>query len=449
MLHGRAAELAEIHGLLADARGGHSSLLVVDGEAGSGKTALLEHVAADAQDFRILRCTGVESEAELPFAALHLLLLGCLDSVDALPGPQAASLRAAFGLQDAPGVDRFLAGLATLTLLAEIAADGPLLCLVDDSQWLDRASLDALLFAGRRLGAEGVVLLMAVRDEERAPVFRGLRVVHLPKLSASASADLLAERAADLASDLRDRVIEEASGNPLALIELATASRPGEPASGPPTVTAALSTTGRRLLDAFGVQIDRLPQATRTSLLVAAAEDTGDIGLVLTALSRIGLSINDFAPAETAGLVTLSNGVLTFRHPLVRSAVYGRSAVADRMTAHRALADVLAPPEFADRRAWHLAAAAVGFDDVAADAMEAAAGRADRRGGYAASASAHERAARLTADPGRARQAVGRGSDGCPRLRSTGPCGRTRAGCGDVRRRSTNAGQTGLGTRSG
>ena len=166
MLHGRAAELADIHGLLADARGGRSSLLVVQGEAGSGKTALLEHVAADAKDFRVLRCTGVESEAELPFAALHLLLLDCLDRLDSLPGPQAAALRAAFGLEEAPGVDRFLAGLATLTLLSEVAADGPLLCLVDDAQWLDRASTDALLFAGRRLGAEGVVLLMSGRDDD-------------------------------------------------------------------------------------------------------------------------------------------------------------------------------------------------------------------------------------------------------------------------------------------
>ncbi len=171
MLHGRAAELADIHGLLADARSGRSSLLVVQGEAGSGKTALLEHIAADAKDFRVLRCTGVESEAELPFAALHLLLLDCLDRLDALPAPQAAALRAAFGLADAPGVDRFLAGLATLTLLSEVAADGPLLCLVDDAQWLDRASADALLFAGRRLGAEGVVLLISGRDGDgrRAP----------------------------------------------------------------------------------------------------------------------------------------------------------------------------------------------------------------------------------------------------------------------------------------
>ncbi len=399
MLHGRAAELADIHGLLADARGGRSSLLVVQGEAGSGKTALLEHIAADATDFRVLRCTGVESEAELPFAALHLLLLDCLDRLDALPGPQAAALRAAFGLQDAPGVDRFLAGLATLTLLSEVAADGPLLCLVDDAQWLDSASIDALLFAGRRLGAEGVVLLMSGRDDDQTGEFRGLRVLRLPGLSESASAALLAEQAADLAPNLRDRLIKEATGNPLGLIELAAALRAGDPISGPPTVTAALSTTGRRVLDAFGMQVDRLTQTTRMALLVAAAEDTGELGVVLAALGRIKLGLNDFAAAEQARLVGLTDGILTFRHPLIRSAVYGRSAVSDRIAAHRALADALTAAEFADRRAWHLAAAAVGFDDDAADAMEAAAVRADRRGGYAASAAAHERAARLTADP--------------------------------------------------
>jgi DNA-binding CsgD family transcriptional regulator len=395
VLHGRAAELGDIRGLLADARAGRSSILVICGEAGSGKTALLEHVAADAKDFRVLRCTGVESEAELPFAALHLLLLDCLDRLDALPAPQASALRAAFGLAEAPGVDRFLAGLATLTLLSEIAGDAPMLCLVDDAQWLDRESWDALLFSGRRLGAEGVVLLMAVRDE--TPDVRDLRVLSLGGLSQSAAAALLAERAADLDPSQRDRLIEEARGNPLALIELATALRAGDPVTGAPTVAAALSTTGRRVLDAFGSQVDRLPAGTRMALLVAAAEDTGELGVVLDAVQRIGFGLKDFEPAERAQLVRLSTDSVAFRHPLVRSAVYGRSPAADRIVAHRSLADAL--PETTDRRAWHLAAAAGGFDDEAADAMEAAAVRADRRGGYAASSAAHERAARLTADP--------------------------------------------------
>jgi DNA-binding CsgD family transcriptional regulator/tetratricopeptide (TPR) repeat protein len=396
VLHGRAAELGDIHELLADARAGRSSVLVIQGEAGCGKTALLKHVAADAKDFRVLRCTGVESEAELPFAALHLLLLDCLDLLDALPAPQASALRAAFGLAEAPSVDRFLAGLATLTLLSEVAGDSPLLCLVDDAQWLDRESWDALLFAGRRLGAEGVVLLMAIRDVDAD--FRDLRVLHLGGLSQSAAAALLAERAADLGPGQRDRLIQEASGNPLALIEIASALRAGDPfAGGPPTVAAAPSTAGRRVLDAFGSQVDRLPAGTRMALLVAAAEDTGELGVVLDAMERIGLGLKDFDSAERAQLVRLSTDAVAFRHPLIRSAVYGRAPTADRIVAHRALADVLT--DAADRRAWHLAAAAGGFDDEAAEAMESAALRADRRGGYAASSAAFERAARLTADP--------------------------------------------------
>ena len=400
VLHGRAAELADIHRLLADARTGRSSILVIQGEAGGGKTALLEHVAADAKDFRVLRCTGVESEAELPFAALHLLLLGCLDRLDSLPGPQAAALRAAFGLAEAPGVDRFLAGLATLTLLSEVAGADPLLCLIDDAQWLDRASIDALLFAGRRLGAEGAVLLMATRDDGATTEFRGLPMLRLPGLSQSAAAALLAEQAADLTPDLRDRIIADADGNPLALIELAAAMRSGAAiAGGPPRVVAAPSAAGRRVLDAFDSQVDRLPAGTRRAVLVAAAEDTGELGVVLDALGRLGLGLADLAPAEQARLIGISNDSLSFRHSLVRSAVYGRAPVADRIAAHRALAEALLAAEYADRRAWHLAAAAVGFDENAADAMEAAAIRADRRGGYAASAAAHERAARLTADP--------------------------------------------------
>ena len=180
-------------------------------------------------------------------------------------------------------MDRFLAGLATLTLLSEVAADGPLLYLIDDAQWLDRASTDALLFAGRRLGAEGVLLLMSGRDDDPTTEFRGLRVLQLHGLSESAAAALLAERAADVGPNQRDRLIEEAAGNPLALIELAAALRAGDPIGGAPTVTAALSTTGRRLLDAFGLQVDRLPYRTRLALLVAAAEDTGELGVVLDA----------------------------------------------------------------------------------------------------------------------------------------------------------------------
>ncbi|SDZ23331.1 regulatory protein, luxR family [Asanoa ishikariensis] len=381
MLVGRATELAELDRLLGGARAGRSAALLIQGEAGSGKTTLLDWAATAAPDLRVLRCTGVESEAELPFAGLHMLLRGAFDQVDALPEPQRAALRAAFGLAEAPGVDRFLAGLATLTLLSELATAAPLVCLVDDLQWLDRASADALLFAARRLDAEGVVLLFAARDDA---VATGLPTMRLARLSGADAAALLAARAADLPAEARERVLAEADGNPLALIELARGdgARP----------------TG--IVAAFGDQADRLPAATQRLLLVAAADGTGTPRVVLRAAARLGADLADVAPAEHAELVRFSGTAVEFRHPLVRTAVYGRSSVTDRLATHTALAAVLTAPEERDHRAWHLAAAATGFDQVAADALTEAAERAGLRGGYAASAAAHERAARLTADPG-------------------------------------------------
>jgi DNA-binding CsgD family transcriptional regulator len=386
VLYGRSAELAEVDRLIARAHAGRSAVLIVLGEAGSGKSALLERTADAAKDMRILRCTGVESEAELPFAALHQLLRRALDRLGALPDPQVGALRAAFGLAEAPGVDRFLAGLATLTLLAEVAGDGPLLCLVDDAQWLDRASAETLLFAGRRLDAEGVVLIMAARDD---PAFApaGLPTLRLGGLDPEAAAALLDDRAPGLPPEARGRLIRETGGNPLALIELA--------ASGP----GGLAPGGSRVLDAFGARAERLPRPARLALLVVAAEDTGELGVVLAAAERLGVRLTDLEPAERAGLLRFTGDTVTFRHPLIRSAVYGRSSVLDRLAVHRALADTLDSEPTADRRAWHLAAAATGFDETAATALEGAAARAGLRGGYAASAAAHERAARLTADP--------------------------------------------------
>jgi hypothetical protein len=193
---------------------------------------------------------------------------------------------------------------------------------------LDRASRDALLFAGRRLGADGVVLLFATRDDDGVTDLRGLRVVGLSGLSQSAAAALLAEQAADLTPDLRDRVIEEAKGNPLALIELAAVVRSGDSTVAPPILGTGLSTTARRVLDSFGSQVDRLPAATRLALLVTAAEDTGQLGVILSAIQRIGLQLNDFGPAERARLVGVVGNEVTFRHPLIRSAVYGRASAA-------------------------------------------------------------------------------------------------------------------------
>ncbi|GIF48717.1 helix-turn-helix transcriptional regulator [Asanoa ferruginea] len=386
MLVGRAAELAEIDRLLAAARSGRSAALLLQGEAGSGKTTLLGRAAtaARAQDLPVLRCAGVESEAELPFAGLHMLLRGTLDRLDSLPAPQEAALRAAFGLAEAPGVDRFLAGLATLTLLSEAA---PLVCLVDDLQWLDAASVEAVLFAARRLDAEGVVLLLAARNDAPAT---GLPTRQLHRLSAADGAALLDAYAPDLPTATRDRLLTEADGNPLALIELARAAGTPDGHGG---------NGGGRVVASFGAQVDRLPDATRRLLLVTAADDTGEPRVVFGAAERLGAGVADLAPAEAADLVRLADGTVAFRHPLIRTAVYGRAATVDRLAAHRALAGALTAPEERDRRAWHLAAAATGFDPDAAVALDEAANRAGLRGGYAASAAAHERAARLTADP--------------------------------------------------
>lgn len=404
MLVGRAAELAEIDRLLAGVRSGRSAALLLQGEAGSGKTTLLDRAAAAAEGsgLRVLRCAGVESEAELPFAGLHMLLRGTLDRLDALPDPQVAALKAAFGLAEAPGVDRFLAGLATLTLLSEAA---PLVCLVDDVQWLDAASVEALLFAARRLDAEGVLLLLAARDDAPAT---GLPTRHLRRLSGAEAAALFDAHAPDLPAAARDRLLSEAGGNPLALIELARAQDGRAAAGGNPLVLVesarghAGPTDGRaagRVVASFGAQVDRLPEATRRLLLVTAADDTGEPRVVFDAAERLGAGLADLAPAEAADLVRLTDGTVAFRHPLIRTAVYGKAATVDRLAAHRALAQALTGPEERDRRAWHLAAAATGFDATAADALDEAAARAGLRGGYAASAAAYERAARLTADP--------------------------------------------------
>src|SRR5215472_13007406 len=288
MLHGRSAETARIDELLAAAQAGRSGALVVRGEAGVGKTALLDYAAGAAAGMRLLRGTGIESEAELPFAALQLLLRPGLGRLDVLPPPQARALRGAFGLAEAPGADRFLIGLAALSLLAELAGTGALLCLIDDAHWLDRASADALLFAARRLEEEGVVLLLAAREDGfEAP---GLAELPLGRLDRDASRALLAERAPGLPPVLADRVLAEAAGNPLALLELprAMSGFPVAPA-GTPVSPAALAVSlelptplplPRRLEHSYYRQVAGLPAAVRTFLLVAAAEETGDLGLV-------------------------------------------------------------------------------------------------------------------------------------------------------------------------
>jgi hypothetical protein len=305
MLHGRSAETARIDELLAAARDGRSGALVIRGEAGVGKTALLDYAAA-AAGMRVLRGTGIESETELPFAALQLVLRPALGRLDLLPPPQARALRGAFGLAATPGADRFLIGLAALSLLSELAGDGALLCVVDDAHWLDRASADALLFAARRLESEGVVLLASAREDGfEAP---GVPELSLGRLSREASRALLAERAPGLPPRLADRVLAEADGNPLALIELPAAL--AEDSRVPVALAASLEHPAplplpRRLQQSYYSQVAALPAPTRTFLLVAAAEETGDLGLVRRAAHALGVAATAADAAERSGLIAV------------------------------------------------------------------------------------------------------------------------------------------------
>jgi DNA-binding CsgD family transcriptional regulator len=395
MLHGRAAETAMIDGLLGDARAGRSAALVVRGEAGIGKSALLSYAADAATDAAVLRGTGIEAESDLPYAGLHLLLAPHLDRVAALPEAQARALNGALGTGEASNADRFLVGMAVLSLLAELAEDGPLLCSVDDAHWLDQASAETLLFVARRLNAEGVVLLLAARDLH-APEFPapGLPELRLGRLNDADAAALLAERAADLPAHARDQIRHQAEGNPLALLELPAAQREGHLAASP--YAPGGMTAHSRIQRTFADRIGALPEATRTLLVVAAAEGTGDTGVVLRAAERFGPALTDLAPAEGKGLLRLADGRLEFRHPLVRAAAYQAVPSPMRLAVHRALADALEAESDVDRRAWHLAAAATGPDEEAADALERTAEHARKRGGYAAVAAAYERAAALT-----------------------------------------------------
>jgi DNA-binding CsgD family transcriptional regulator len=405
VLYGRHKERARIAGLLADARQAHAGVLVVRGEAGIGKSALLADAARQAGEFQLLRGTGVESEVELAFAALHQLLRPVLDRLDLLPVPQANALRGAFGLLDTQ-VNRFLAELGVLSLLTEVARQRPVLCLVDDAQRLDRASGDALVFVARRLGREPIVLLLAARDDDvRQFEGPGLPSLRLGGLDPEIAGQLLEAQAGRLAPQVRDRLIQETGGNPLALEEL-PATLTDEQLAGRQPLPERIPLTSR-LQQAFLQRVRRLPAATQTLLLVAAAEDTGELATVLTAGRALAIDPEALEPAEQAGLVCVVDAQLRFRHPLVRSAVYDGATFTARQATHQALIQALAGERQTDRRAWHLAAATVGPDEQVASALELSGDRARRRGGPAAAAAALERAAALTPEvEARARRLV-------------------------------------------
>jgi len=405
VLYGRVIEQSVIDELLASACTGRSGVLVIRGDPGIGKTALLDYAArsadaaagTDGAGMRVIRGGGVESEAELPFAGLHLLLGPALDRLPALPQPQQDALGAALGLRRAGPYDHFLVGVAVLSLLAELAEDRPLACLIDDAHWLDRASAGALVFAARRLNAEGIAIIFAARDPEAVFPATGLLTVRLGGLDAASAAALLADHAGGLAPSARSRILAEASGNPLGLIELPAAYLAAPPAAGGPG-NAALALTDR-LQRAFEGQIRRLPADTQTVLLAAASEDSGDLGVLLDAAGVLGVGAAALGPAERAGLIGIVGQAVTFRHPLVRAALYHGATVSQRLAAHRALAAALRNPADADRRAWHLAAAATAPDEELAAELERTAGEARARSGYAAAAAAYERAAQLGTDP--------------------------------------------------
>jgi DNA-binding CsgD family transcriptional regulator len=414
MLYGRREERDQITALLEGARGGHAGVLVVRGEAGIGKHTLLQDAAEHADVFHLLRCTGAEAEVELPFAALQQLLGPVLDRLDRLPAPQAQALQAAFGLvEPETKTNQFLVELGALSLLAVLAAEQPLLCLIGQARWLDAASADTLVFVARRLQAERLVVLFAARDGEartfQAPGLPELRLGGLDPVAAGALLDAQVGTGT-LAPQVRERLLAETSGNPLALLELpATLSSQQLAGSEPLPQRLPLSA---RLQQVFLERVRRLPTATQTLLLVAAAEDTGQLATILAAASVLGVDKEALEPAEQAGLVHVSGSQLGFRHPLVRSAIYQQATVVGRQAAHRALVEVLQGAQQADRRAWHLAAATLGPDEPAASMLEASADRARRRGGPAAAAAALGRAADLTVEEAaRARRLVAAAED--------------------------------------
>ena len=360
MLLGRNRELGELDRALEDARGGTSSVLALVGEPGIGKSSLLDDLTGRAAGMRVLRARGIESEAHVPFAGLLELLRPALGSLGRIPRPQAAALESALALRPGAAKDRFAVGAATLSLLAAYAEESPLLVLVDDVHWLDGSSAEALLFAVRRLVADPIAVVMAVREDEPSLLDgAGLPLLQLEGLDREQTGVLLGAVSAEAAEHL----YRATAGNPLALLELAHEAE--TVAAIPLEQPVPISTS---IAHAFLRRSATLSEHARQGLVLAAASDTGD----LTVLARAGLRVDDLAEAERAGLIRLAAGRLEFRHPLARSAVYGEASPEQRRAAHRALADAL-PDLDADRRAWHLASAAAGPDEPASAALEQAA----------------------------------------------------------------------------
>jgi DNA-binding CsgD family transcriptional regulator len=412
-LLGRAGECARLDQILREARRGRSGVLVLRGEPGVGKTTLLGYLAAAAPDFDVARVGGVESEMELSFAALHQLLRPSLAAAEELPSPQRTAIRLAFGLEDGAPPDGFLVGLAALSLLAGRASSRPVLCLVDDAHWLDHESAAALAFLARRLYADSIAMVFAVR--EPAPwsaLLEGLHELRLSGLDEAAAGQLLAS-AADPGLDgpVSQRIVAETGGNPLALIEIGQGLARDQ-LTGDAPLPEPLP-LGRRLEQHYLQEIRGLPTDTQSLLLAAAADPTGDTALLWRAGQQLGFTAAAAALAEARRLIEIRGG-LAFRHPLIRSAVYYGAPLAGRQRVHAALAAATDPAADPDRRAWHLAVAASGLDETVAAELERAGDRARRRGGWTTAEAFYKRAAMLSGDqPARARRMLSAAEASC------------------------------------
>jgi len=391
----RHAERDTLKRLVAAVRDGEGRALVVCGEAGVGKTALLDYLADNASGCRVVRTAGCQSEMELAFAALHQLCTPLLEGLTRLPAPQRDALRIAFGMGSGSTPDRFLVGLAVLNLLSDAAEPQPLICVVDDEQWLDRASAQVLGFVARRLLAESVGMVFAARvPSTDIAGLSDLTVEGLPEADARALLD--SALTGPLDSKVRDRILAETHGNPLALLELPRGLTPQQLAGGFGLHSAMRLSC--RVEETFRRRVEALPDQSRLLLLIAAAEPVGDPGLVWRAAAKLGVGAEAAAPATEAGLIEFGTRV-RFRHPLVRSTVYGSALAQERQKVHSALAEVTDPQLDPDRRAWHRAHAVPGPNEAVAAELERCADRAQARGGVAAGAAFLERATILTLDP--------------------------------------------------
>ena len=390
MLLERVRECGQIEAAIGAAEQGHSTVLVIRADAGLGKTALLQHARARADGMQVLSCRGFESESQLAFAGIGDLLRPAAGYLDGLPDPQRRALAGALAVGPPVESDRLTVFVGILSMLAAIAEERPLLALVDDAHWLDHASAEGLAFAGRRLSAEGVVLLLATRDKARSNGFDAFPAIDLEPLTPAAARDLVGPVLPSHSAGV-DQIVAVSGGNPLALIELARAAR-----AQPDITHGDHVPLPDGIRSAYVSRIERLPSTTRRALLVAAAADNDDAAMVARALAVHQLGLADLEPAEQAGLVELSGNAITFSHPLLRSAAYTLAGAADRRGAHAALAAAMDESGFADRRAWHRAAAAVEADEEIAAALEASGRSARSSGGYASAVAAFERSASMS-----------------------------------------------------